>query len=45
MQMLKWFPTSRASARDMLKHPWLQMNDDYNPKVSDLEFQKTSLKR
>lgn len=29
----------------MLKHPWLQMNDDYNPKVSDLEFQKISLKR
>ena len=45
MHMLKWFPTSRSSAKDMLKHPWLSMKDDYNPKVSDLEFQKTSLKR
>jgi len=25
MQMLKWFPTARASAREMLKHPWLTM--------------------
>jgi len=28
--MLKWKPKDRASARELLKHPWLKENDDYN---------------
>ena len=27
LEMLKWKPKDRASARDLLKHPWLKEND------------------
>ena len=29
----------------MLSHPWLSMKDDYEPKMSDLEFEKYQLKQ
>ena len=29
-QMLKWKPKDRASARELLKHPWLNQKDEYN---------------
>jgi len=29
MCMLKWKPKDRASAREMLNHPWLKMSDEY----------------
>ena len=45
MQILKWQPGDRASARTMLSHPWLSMADNYQPRLSDLEFQKLQLKR
>ena len=28
--MLKWKPKDRASARELLKHPWLNQKDEYN---------------
>lgn len=31
--MLRWDPNKRASAEEMLKHPWLTMPADYSPKV------------
>lgn len=27
--MLRWKPKDRASARDLLSHPWLKESDDY----------------
>lgn len=44
MQMLKWRPSERATAQQMLEHPWLKMADNYNFKMSDLEFKKYTLK-
>ena len=29
----------------MLEHPWLSMPDDYSYRMSDLEFQKFTLKQ
>lgn len=29
-EMLKWKPKDRKSARDLLDHPWLREQDDYN---------------
>jgi len=43
MPILKWRPSERPSAKQMLEHPWLSMPDDYNPKMSDLEYQKYQL--
>ena len=45
LPILKWHPADRPTAQEMLKHPWLNMPDDYNPKMSDLEFQKYLLKQ
>lgn len=44
MKILKWFTTDRASAKEMLDHPWLKMEDNYQTRMSDLEFQKFYLK-
>jgi serine/threonine-protein kinase SRPK3 len=44
LTMLKWYPRDRASARDMLEHPWLKMADDYNYRMTDLEYKKYTLK-
>jgi serine/threonine-protein kinase SRPK3 len=40
MLILKWHPADRPSAKQMLEHPWLSMPDDYQPKMSELEYQK-----
>lgn len=45
LPMLQWYPSDRQSAKTMLEHPWLTMPDDYNYKMSDLEFQKFTLKQ
>lgn len=37
--MLKWKPKDRASARELLDHPWLKEADDYSVWMS-----KTHLK-
>jgi serine/threonine protein kinase len=44
LSMLCWLPKDRASAQKMLDHPWLSMPDDYDTKMSDLEFKKYKLR-
>jgi hypothetical protein len=36
--MLEWDTDKRATARDMLNHPWLDMEENYNFKYTDREF-------
>ena len=45
LPMLRWYPTDRPTAKQMLEHPWLNMPNDYDYKMSDLEFQKFQLKQ
>lgn len=44
MQILKWYPSDRPTAQKMLSHPWLSMPDDYNYKMSDMEYKLYDLK-
>jgi hypothetical protein len=43
--MLDWNHESRASAHDMLKHPWLNMQDNYEFKYTDREYEVMMLKK
>ena len=43
--MLTWNHETRASAEDMLKHPWLDMEPNYDFKYTELEFDKMQLKK
>jgi serine/threonine protein kinase len=46
--MLKWKPKDRKSARDLLSHPWLNMEDEYNVWMSKAhlkEFKLTNQKK
>lgn len=45
MKILKWELKDRATAEQLLDHPWLSMPDGYNYKMSDLEYKKYKLKR
>ena len=36
--ILKWHPQDRPTAEKLLDHPWLSMPDEYNYKMSDMEF-------
>ena len=45
LPILQWEPTKRPTAQTLLSHPWLTMPDEYNHKMSDLEFQKYNLKQ
>lgn len=40
LPMLAWDPNHRASAKAMLKHPWLERESNYDAKMSDEEYQK-----
>ena len=42
--MLKWHSSERPSAQKMLEHPWLSMPDDYNYKMSNIEYDKFMMK-
>ena len=44
MQILKWDPKERATAQQMLEHPWFSMADDYNTKMSEMEFKLYELR-
>ena len=44
MQILKWYPSDRPSAEKMLDHPWLNMPDNYNYRMSEMEFKLYELK-
>ena len=45
MPMLEWHHDRRATAQQMLKHPWLTMPDNYDYKYSEKEFQILQLKK
>ena len=43
MPMLEYYPEKRASARDLLRHPWLNMPADFDYKISDIEIEKKKM--
>ena len=43
LPMLEYSPQKRASARQMLQHPWLSMPHNFNYLMSDWELQKMNL--
>lgn len=45
LPMLGWYPDRRATAKQMLEHPWLNMPSNYDYKMSDKEYSKLSLKK
>ena len=44
MPMLEYFPEKRATARQMLKHPWLKMPPNFDYFMSNDEIIKNSIK-
>ncbi len=45
MPMLEWYPDRRATARQMLAHPWLTMSPCYDYKMSEKEHRNLCLKK
>lgn len=45
MPMLGWHHDKRATAEQMLEHPWLSMPANYNSKYTEKEFKILSLKK
>ena len=45
LPMLQWYPKDRATAQNMLDHPWFSMADDYQYRMSDLEYKKYKLRQ
>ena len=43
MPMLEYYPDKRASARDLLRHPWLTMPADFDYKISEIEIEKRKM--
>ena len=43
--MLGWYPEKRATAQQMLQHPWLNMVPNYEYKYSDREYEVMLLKK
>ena len=43
MPMLEYYPDKRASARELLKHPWLNMPADFDYKISEIEIEKKKM--
>ncbi len=44
LPMLEWYPEKRATAQEMLKHPWLNMKSNYDTAMDEAEFQKMMLR-
>ena len=45
LPMFTWNHESRASAEEMLKHPWLNLPDNYDFKYSEREYEVIMLKK
>lgn len=45
LPMLDWNHETRATAKQMLEHPWLKMPDNYEYKYSEREYEVMMLKR
>jgi serine/threonine-protein kinase SRPK3 len=43
--MLEWYPEKRATAQQMLKHPWLNKEANYEYKYTDREYEVMMLKK
>ena len=43
MPMLEYYPDKRASARELLRHPWLKMPADFDYKISEIEIEKKKM--
>ena len=43
MPMLEYYPDKRASARELLRHPWLNMPPDFDYKISEIEIEKKKM--
>ena len=43
MPMLEYYPNKRITARELLRHPWLNMPADYDCKISDIEVEKKKM--
>lgn len=39
MKMLSWYPEQRATAQQMLDHPWLKMSKNYDVKMTDHQYE------
>ena len=44
MKMLEYYPEKRSSARELLKHPWLNMPPNYDYKMNELDIYKIDIK-
>jgi serine/threonine-protein kinase SRPK3 len=44
LPMLEWYPERRATAQEMLKHPWLNMESNYDYLLSERDYQVMMLK-
>ena len=45
LPMLEWHHDRRATAQEMLKHPWLNMPDNYDFKFTKKEYEKMQFKK
>ena len=43
MPMLQYYPYKRATARELLRHPWLSMPANFDYKISDIEIEKKKM--
>src|SRR5207244_2541699 len=43
--MLEWYPEKRVTAQEILSHPWLNMNPNYDYKYTDREYEVMMLKK
>lgn len=44
LPMLEWYPEKRATAREMINHPWLHMEPNYDYLLSERDYQVMMLK-
>lgn len=45
MPMLEWHHDRRATAQEMLKHPWLNMEETEDFKYTKAEYEKVQFKK
>ena len=43
MPMLEYYPNKRATARELLRHPWLNMPADFDFKICDIDIEKKKM--
>ena len=43
--MLEWHHDKRATAQEMLEHPWLNMEPNYDYKFTKKEYEKLQFKK